>query len=245
MRIHAAVYGAGPPAVLVHGYGVSGSYMRPLARVLATSLSVYVPDLPGQGRSDELRGRVSIGALADCLGEWVDAVGLVRPLVVANSMGCQIATQLAVRRPHQVGPMVLVGPTIDSERRGARHQLFGALRDTRREPLALIGRAAVDNASVGVRGLLATARAALADRIEERLPSVSQKTVVVFGEEDGFIDRTWAERVAGLLPRGRLVTIPNEPHAVHYTRPELIAGIVHELLEEQKSTAGARSSLLP
>jgi pimeloyl-ACP methyl ester carboxylesterase len=232
-RMYAAVLGEGPPVVLLHGYGVSGTYMRPLARALAGSFSAYMPDLPGQGRSSVMPGPTSIRALGEVLGEWVDAAGLDRPAFVANSMGCQVVTQLAVASPERVGPMVLVGPTIDPSRRAARHQLFGGLRDAAREPLSLIALTTRDDASVGIRRLLATARVVLEDRIEERLPLVGQPTVVVYGENDGFIGREWAERVATLLPRGRLVVIPREAHAVHYTRPELIAGIVTDLLAEE------------
>jgi 2-hydroxy-6-oxonona-2,4-dienedioate hydrolase len=232
-RVYAAVFGEGPPVVLLHGYGVSGTYMRPLARALAGSFSPYVPDLPGQGRSSVMPGPTSIRALGEVLGEWVEAAGLVRPAFVANSMGCQIVTQLAVASPERVGPMVLVGPTIDPSRRAARHQLFGGLRDSTREPLSLIALTTRDDASVGIRRLLATARVVLGDRIEERLPLIEQPTVVVYGENDGFIGRDWAERVAALLPRGRLIVIPHEAHAVHYTRPDLIAAIVGELLVEE------------
>lgn len=232
-RMHAVALGDGRPVVLVHGYGVSGTYMLPLARALAASCSAFVPDLPGQGRSDHLRGRRGMSDLADALGAWVEATGLGRPAVVANSMGCQIVTELAVRRPGQVGPMVLIGPTIDPARRAARHQLFGALRDLAREPLSLVALAARDDAAVGIPALLSTARVVLADRIEERLPLVEQRTVVVHGDRDGFVGRAWAERVARLLPRGRLVPVAGEPHAVHYTRPDLIARIVGELLVEE------------
>src|SRR5206468_1863129 len=81
---------------------------------------------------------------------------------VANSMGCQIVTELAVHLPGRVGPLVLVGPTVDPQRRAARHQLLGGLRDAAREPRSLLGIAARDDAVVGVGALLATARSALA-----------------------------------------------------------------------------------
>jgi pimeloyl-ACP methyl ester carboxylesterase len=236
-RMHAVVVGNGPPVVLVHGYGVSGTYMLPLARALAPSYSAFVPDLPGQGRSEQLRGKVSLGSLADALGDWIEANALGRPTLVANSMGCQIVTELAVRRPAEAGSLVLIGPTVDPARRAARHQLFGALRDGAREPLSLVAIAARDDAAVGLRALLATARVVLADRIEDRLPLIEQPTVVVRGEEDGFISRAWAERVATLLPRGRLVPIAGEAHAVHYTRPDLVAGIISELSLEERADA--------
>ena len=233
-RMHAAVVGNGAPVVLVHGFGVSGAYMLPLAEALAaSSFTAFVPDLPGQGRSKQLPGQVSIGRLAGALGAWVEAEGLAQPAFVANSMGCQVVTELAARRPALVGPMVLIGPTVDPVRRAARHQLFGALRASAREPLSLIALAARDDWSAGGRVLLSTARAVLADRIEERLPLIEQPTLVVHGDRDSFVSREWAERVAVLLPRGCLRTVPGEPHAVHYTQPELVAGIVRALVVEE------------
>ena len=238
LAIHARVGGEGPPVVLVHGYGVSGSYMLPLAQSLAPSYSVFAPDLPGYGRSQRPHLPLGIADLATALAGWLDAAGLRCPAFVANSMGCQIVTELAVRLPRRVGPMVLIGPTVDPQRRAARHQLLGGLRDAAREPRSLLALTARDDCVFGVGALLATARSALADRIEQRLPRITQPTVVVRGEDDGFVGPSWAEAAAGLLPRSRLVVVPREPHAVHYTRPDLIAGIVNELLVEEGEQTG-------
>jgi pimeloyl-ACP methyl ester carboxylesterase len=240
LRIHARVGGEGTPVVLVHGYGVSGTYMLPLAESLAPSFSVFAPDLPGYGRSQRPRSPLGIVDLAASLTGWLDAAGLQCPAFVANSMGCQIVTELAVRRPARVGPMVLIGPTVDPQRRAARHQLLGGLRDAAREPRSLLALAARDDALVGVGALVATFRSALSDRIEQRLPLITQPTVVVRGEDDAFVGQSWAERAAALLPRGRLVVVRSEPHAVHYTRPDLIAGIVYELLVEEGEYAGSK-----
>jgi pimeloyl-ACP methyl ester carboxylesterase len=65
--------------------------------------------------------------------------------------------------------------------------------------------------------------------MEDRLPAIEQPTVVVHGEEDGFLGCNWSARVAALLPHGRLLVVPAEAHAVHYTRPDLIAALVVEL----------------
>lgn len=235
---YAVALGDGPPVVLLHGYGVSGSYMLPLARVLAESFTAYVPDLPGQGRSAPRAEAKGMRGLAAALGDWMEAAGLAQPPVIANSMGCQIVTLLAAEQPERVGPMVLIGPTVDPARRRGRHQLFAALRDSAREPWALLVRAARDDAAVGPRALLSTAREVLADRVEDRLPRIPQPTAVVRGGEDPFVGPEWAERAALLLPRGRLFSVAGEPHAVHYTRPDLIAEIVAELLVEEREHEG-------
>jgi pimeloyl-ACP methyl ester carboxylesterase/uncharacterized RDD family membrane protein YckC len=240
VRVHALAGGDGQAVVLVHGFGVSGSYMVPLARELVRSAAVFVPDLPGQGSSAAPHGAWGIPEMAEALGGWLREVGLREPLLLANSMGCQIATELAVRRPELVGPMVLIGPTVDPARRAARSQLLCALRDSVREPWSLFATTARSSPPrVDFRLLLAAARGALADRIEDRLPLIEQRTVVVYGEEDGFLGREWAERAASLLPNGRLVVVPSEPHAVHYTRPGLVAGIVRDLLVEAREQRDA------
>src|SRR5947208_14757161 len=149
-RVRTVTGGAGTPVVLVHGFGVSGAYMLPLARLLASSHTVFDPDLP----------RASITDTAETLGALLDAAQLVAPVAVANSLGCQTVTELAVRRPGRLGPLVLVGPTIEPARRGAPHQLLGLLRDAKREPFSLISLAThAPDADVG--SLLRSVRAPL------------------------------------------------------------------------------------
>src|SRR5690349_660164 len=97
LSLHVSVSGTGAPVVLVHGFGVSGTYMLPLAEALAERFSVFVPDLPGYGRSEHPDTPLGVAALADALTGCLDALGLERPVLVANSLGCQVVTELAVR----------------------------------------------------------------------------------------------------------------------------------------------------
>jgi pimeloyl-ACP methyl ester carboxylesterase len=227
------VGGEGAPVVLVHGYGVSSAYLLPLGRVLADRCAVHVPDLPGHGRSEDADSPPTIESHAATLAEWLDVVGLERPAFVGNSMGCQVVTELAVQRPERVGPILLSGPSVDPQKRSARRQAFGALRDSIHEPLRLGGLAARDGIGWNYAHLRAAARSVLADRMEDRLPSISQRAIVLHGEKDGFVTRDWAEEVARLLPAGRLVVVPGEPHAVPLTQPGLVADLVCELLAEE------------
>src|SRR5919199_1629277 len=82
-----------PPLVLVHGLAVSGRYMVPLARELARTHCVYVPDLPGFGRSTKPARSLSVCELAFVLQCWLRVMGLKSAAFVANSMGCQIVVE--------------------------------------------------------------------------------------------------------------------------------------------------------
>jgi pimeloyl-ACP methyl ester carboxylesterase len=193
---------------------------------------VFIPDLPGFGRSEPAARPLGIVGLAGALLAFLDAAGLERPAFVANSMGCQVVAALAARRPERAGPLVLVGPTVDPHRRTVAEQVAGGLLDCLREPPSLLALIAWDYAVFGPRRFVATARSALRDRIEVNLHRLEAPALVIRGEHDGFVSGRWAEEAAALLSGGRLVVVPGGSHAVHYSRPRLVADLVRRFLEE-------------
>jgi pimeloyl-ACP methyl ester carboxylesterase len=132
-----------PPVVLLHGLVVSGAYFQPVAARLAETLSLFVPDVPGFGHSANPQGWRNrpgvwdIVTTADGLARWLDAHDLRGTVLVANSLGCQVATLLACRRPELVARLVLIGPTMDPAARSIPAQLWRGLRDIPHESPAL------------------------------------------------------------------------------------------------------------
>jgi pimeloyl-ACP methyl ester carboxylesterase len=155
--------------------------------------------------------------------------GIARAPLVANSLGCQIAVDLAVRRPERVESVVLVGPTMDPAAPTLLAQALRLARDVVREPLGLTLTEASDYLRFGPRRIVATARLALDDPILDKLPRVAARALVVCGERDPIAPQAWCERVAALLPRGRLVVVPGAPHAVHWAAADAVGRLVEEL----------------
>src|ERR1051326_8597469 len=79
-----------PPIVLVHGLSVSSAYMVPTAERLASYHPIYVPDLPGYGKSTKPSRVLSVPELSEVLVAWMRAVELERAVFLGNSLGCQI-----------------------------------------------------------------------------------------------------------------------------------------------------------
>jgi 2-hydroxy-6-oxonona-2,4-dienedioate hydrolase len=160
----------------------------------------------------------------------MEAVGLSKAALVGNSLGCQIAFDLAVRRPELVQALVLAGPTVDPSARTASAQIVRWLRDWpgERSSLALAHLRAYAHA--GFRRSLGTFRCTLADRIEEKLPRVQARTLVVRGGRDTIVPQSWAEEVTRLLPSGELVVIPEGPHCVNYSSPVPFSRVVASFL---------------
>ena len=225
---HARVGGSGPPIVLVHGLAVSSRYFVPLARRLERRFAVLAPDLPGDGLSATPERPLRIAELADALREWLDLAGIQSAPLVGNSVGCQIAVDLAVRAPERVSRLVLVGPTMDPSAPTLLAQWWGLVRDAVGEPVGLNIAELRDYLRMGPRRILATARDALADETAAKLVRVRQPALVIRGERDRIVSQAWAERVAAALPAGRLEVVRGSPHATHWAAAGEVARLVEE-----------------
>lgn len=214
------------PVVMVHGMVVSGRYMVPTAELLATRHPVYVPDLPGFGRSEGPERVPEVSGLAELLAGWMEAAGVYRAALLGNSFGCQIAAELAVRRPELVERLVLQGPTPDPRGRTAARLLLRWLRDAPRESPSQGPIMLRDYRDAGPRRALDVFRRMLEDPIEEKLPRVLVPTLVVRGSRDPIVPQRWAEEAADLLPHGRLVVVPGAAHTMNYSAPAELARTV-------------------
>lgn len=179
------------PVVFVHGLLVSMRYMLAAAVRLAPRFPVHILDLPGYGRSDRPSATPDVPRLSAVVDGWMGAIGLERAAVIANSFGCQIATDLAVRHPGRVARLVLIGPTIDPFRHSAWQQACSLLLDGTREPPRYARLLAADIRDMGLPLALRMSRMALRDRIEERLPLVvvpGAAHVAHYDAVDRFVD---------------------------------------------------------
>ena len=221
--MHARVGGddqAGKPVVLVHGLVISGRYMVPTALELAPLCPVYAIDLPGYGDSVKPRAMLGLRELADALAAWMDAMRFPSAHLVANSFGCQILAEFALRHAHRVDRLVFQGPTVDPEARTVRQQLARLIRNSSSEGPGLGWISFVDYVKAGMRRIRFTIRMAMEDRIEDKLPGIVAPTLVVRGGNDPLVPQRWAEEVVRRLPKGELRVLPGLGHTINYTAPK-------------------------
>ncbi len=226
-----------PPVILVHGLGMSSRYMVPLAQCLGQHIQVFAPDLPGFGLSDKPERFFTVAEQAAALAAWMDSVGLVRAAFVGNSLGCEILVEFALRYPERVSAVVLQGPTPDPEALDPVHQipLFFLTGLFERPSLAWV--ALTEYLRSGVRRYVWTFRDMVAHRIEGKLPYVPAPALVIWGTRDFLVPRASVERVAALLPAGRLAVIEGAAHGMNYSHPRLLAECVLNVLAGESEAA--------
>ncbi|HEY1381881.1 MAG TPA: alpha/beta hydrolase [Gemmataceae bacterium] len=236
LRMHARVGDRLAPAgakavVLVHGVGVSSRYMVPLAEQLAPDYRVFAPDLPGFGRSDKSPRLLDVRGLADTLAAWLRVVGLDRPALFGNSLGCQVIIDLAGRHPELVERAVLLGPTTDP-RVGNVIRLIGrGVLDLPHESPALYPVLVADYLRAGPVRTVRTLQAGVDDPLTVKLPRVRAPVLVVRGDRDPIAPRRWVREMAERLPAGRWTEVTGAAHAAHFSAPDRVAELIRPFLD--------------
>ncbi|MBG6218849.1 pimeloyl-ACP methyl ester carboxylesterase [Arthrobacter sp. CAN_A6] len=218
--------------VLIHGIGMSHRYFTRLASVLADYGDAYLIDLPGYGWTGTPAEKMSNPASADLIGALLDEIGVNSCTVVGHSMGVQSATELAITRADLVSNLVLIGAAVDAKRRTAFQQALRlGVNSTLEKPL-LNTVQFLDVLRCGPRWYFAELAVALAYRLEERLPLVKQRVLIMRGTRDLIAGTHWSRTLAETSQHGELLEVPGKPHAVHHSDPATVAAGILEFIEK-------------
>jgi len=96
----------GSPLILIHGLGASAEIWYPNVEALGRHYRVYVPDLPGFGRSTRPRDYTP-QYFMHFLNDFMTSLGLERASLVGQSLGGGIALYFALMYPDKVDRLVL------------------------------------------------------------------------------------------------------------------------------------------
>ena len=239
---------AGAPAVLlIHGAGGSRLNWPPALRRLP-GVAVYVPDLPGHGRS-EGPGRRSVAAYADVIEGLLAQVEAQEVVVVGHSLGGAIAQTLALRGLPRLAGLVLLatGARLPVSERilesppeafpeivdfmvkyGWAPQTPAEMKDLARDFL-------MQNNPATLQGDFVAC-----DRFDIRgeLGQIRVPTLVIGGTADRMTPLKFSAYLADQIPEARLVTVEGGGHMVALEQPGAVADPVRTFVEEVAGKGG-------
>jgi pimeloyl-ACP methyl ester carboxylesterase len=112
VRVHFKREGSGPPLLLLHGSGSSLQAFDPIADDLKTVCEVIRLDLPAFGLTGPRPDRdYRIEAYVYFVEEFLSGLGLDKVNVAGNSLGGNIAWNLAIEFPQKVQKLILMNAT--------------------------------------------------------------------------------------------------------------------------------------
>jgi pimeloyl-ACP methyl ester carboxylesterase len=234
------------PLVCLHHSGGSGRLFAPMLRELGQERSIYAPDLPGHGSSDNPNGKSSVAELAAALGDFLDGLRLRAVDLFGYQIGALLAAELAISRPQQVRRLMLWGvPAFAAQERAALLQNATApgTRDDGSDvgeewqktlqrrgpgmPITALAEDFGDRLRAGTYGVKAL-NAAVDYPVSERLPLVKQPTLVL-RLRDEFWDQ--APRARAALPNGSMLDIADFGQGFLSAAPQRFASIAREFFD--------------
>lgn len=224
------------PLLLLHGGGVAGWMWEPLRRYLPPEVDLFVPDLPGHGRSAGTP-YASHEQTAQGLLEVV-ASHASGPVAVAGfSFGAQVAVLLAASAPALVSRVTVISAQAEPARFPAltlgllaaaaplaRSPRFARLQA--RElfvPDELMDEYVRTSASLTSRTLVDV----VGDNIRFTIPPAWSdypgRALILTGEKERAVMKRSARRLHEALPGSALEIVPDCGHGIPLQRPEWLA----------------------
>lgn len=221
--------------VLVAGIGVAATYFERLAPHLNEFGPVHALDLPGFGGVPHPERAMSIGQYADLVEAVLDDLGLVDPILVGHSMGTQMVTEVAARRS-ELRTIVLIGPVVDPDARRLPVLAWRFLRATWHEPAKVKALAVGAYLTCGFRWFFRVLPTMVRFPIEDRFEQVAARALVIRGEHDAVVPRSWARRVAESIPFASTWEIGGAGHSVMHRHAEGVARLCVEFARMPRDT---------
>ena len=223
----------GVPLVHIHGFAISGAYLMPTARALATRGVNVVPDLPGYGRSERRDRVLDIPALAETTLAILDRLDIDKAVLVGNSMGCAISLEVAHEAPERIHSLVLVSPAGGVHNQPMSRALGQLARDVLRERTTMFPVALPDYVKFGPLNGLRLFHELTRFPSLERLLRTPVPTLAVLGGRDPLVPSlTRVREVGRLAPEHVSVAlVERAAHAVNFSHPHELARVIEAWLD--------------
>lgn len=246
--------GERPTLILLHGLFGSSANWHSIARRLAASEHVLVPDLRNHGLSPHHQV-MDYQSMSTDLAQLIDEHGFDAVRLVGHSMGGKLAMWFALNHPEQVAGLVVVdiAPVAYAH---SFDEIFAALSEL---PLGSIGDRQQAHEALAAslpdpalrhyllqnllredgrwrwRMNLQVLITAIDDILDFPLPAAGQTypgaTLFVYGSESDYLRAPHRQRIFQLFPHARLRPIAGAGHWVYAEKPEAFVSALVPFLD--------------
>jgi pimeloyl-ACP methyl ester carboxylesterase len=236
-----AAAAAGSGVLLLHG-GAGPQSMAGLAAALSEHTYVVTPTHPGFDGTAGVPWLDSIADLADVYLDLLAELKLTSVMVIGNSIGGWIASEMALRDIQgRIGSLVLLNAT------GIRPDDPAQITDIRGLAPAEISQLAFyhpafrpdpasftpeqrANAAANQQALAAYAGQdfLFAPKLRRRLHRVGVPVLAIWGQQDGVVSAEYGRSYAGAFPHGQYQAVPEAGHFPHIEQPAVVLAAIGE-----------------
>lgn len=230
--------GEGDPIVLIHGFASTKevNWVQPgwVSTLTRAQRRVIALDNRGHGQSTKLYDPADyrMDVMAEDVHALLDHLDLRLADIMGYSMGARIAAFLALKHPDRVRSAILGGLGIRLvDGAGLPESIAGALEAPSlaevTDPTGHMFRAFAEQTKSDLRALAACIRGSRQTLTRAEAASIHVPTLVAVGTKDPIAGS--ARELAGLLPRGQALDIPDRDHMLAVGDKVFKAGVLNFL----------------
>jgi len=249
-NVHYEVYGRGQPVILLHGWLGSWSLWQETMTNLGQEYRTYALDFWGFGDSGKKRDSYNVSDFVDLIDQFMESLGIRQAPLIGHSMGGTVSLSVAIRYPHRVSKVVVIGSPIVGT------SLAWPLKMAGRRPVAWLLFHQMWAFRLGMRiatpfmckdprfpqmmdrdlsfttlesFLLSIASLRRTD-LRPALSSIKIPAMGMFGDRDIIVNpNQWQPMQAG-IPQTRVERFPNSGHFIMLDEPEVSVNKIKDFL---------------
>jgi 3-oxoadipate enol-lactonase len=246
------------PLIFLHGIGGAARAWRGQLSIFGDRYHAIAWDMPGYGGSAPLAS-VSIATLADALQDFLQQIGVTRPVIVGHSIGGMIVQQWLTKLPHSAAAVVLAqtSPAFGKAEGDWQKQFIEARlgpldRGETMKTLAptLVSELVGDDPDAGGMEIArdcmgsvpeASYRAMMLALLgfdqRKALGNISVPTLVLSGSKDRNAPASMMAKMTTYIPSATYVELDGAGHLVNLERPKAFNAALDQFLTTIKATA--------
>ncbi len=236
-------YGSGDPFVMLHGDILNAEVFSPQVAAFRSEYRLIIPERRGHGRTPDLPGDYTYDLFAKDTIAFMDALNLRRAILLGHSGGADIALTVAVSRPDLVSKLIVVSGESSLEMTAEKKaKVLSQTPDEFRKFGPMVADAYERVTPDGVRRF-----PVFFEKIkrlwatdwkipDERLRSISAKTLVMLGDHDfGSVEE--AAALSRKIPKARLCVVPGAGHGLMREKAEVVNSVISDFLRDERAPA--------
>lgn len=249
MQLNYTVKGQGNKnVILLHGWGGSLESLTPLQNELAKSggFRVYNIEWPGFGNSKLTTGtKFGFENYVKALIDFIEYQRIAKPTLVGHSFGGKVALALSLKQSGLIDKLILVNSSGIKPRNTLKKTLLYLPTKTMGAVFSLPGLRKVKPfvRKVYYKLIVRESDYLVSESLEETLTDVlkvnfdadlseiSTKTLLIWGEKDGYTPLWMGQKLAGEMQNAKIEVVKDAKHNLPLVNPEIVATIIRLYLK--------------
>ena len=240
--------GSGFPLVLVHGFLGSSEMWEPQINFFKNYFRVIVPDLPGFGKSKEVKSHNSIQSIANLLLNFLEEKKIDKFYLLGHSMGGMIVQEMAKKSGNKISKLICYSTGARGEMPGRFETVDQSRENLKKNGLEIMARNIAktwfvkgENAKyfdicidAGKQASIETVDNALIAFKNwngvDTLKNIKNKTLIVWGDKDKSYNLEQIKTLEKNIPNSSLIVFNNCAHNIHLEEPEKFNNTIKHFL---------------